>query len=89
MTKRQMREAVVFRCLAIAFVVIVTGCGVAPVGTQSSASKPVSATPRPSPTPEPELVFDGTVPVAADRELAAQCWGSGSPTVLLEAGGTR
>ena len=38
---------------------------------------------------EPKLVYDGKVPVAPDRELAAQCWGSGSPTILLEAGGTR
>ena len=35
------------------------------------------------------MIFDGAVPLADDRELAAQCWGSGTPTVLLEAGGTR
>ena len=34
-------------------------------------------------------MFEGNVPVADGRELATECWGSGSPTIVLEGGGTR
>ncbi len=34
------------------------------------------------------MIFAGTAPVGSGRELAAECRGSGSPTIVLEAGGT-
>ena len=40
-------------------------------------------------TPSPERVFAGHVTLPDGRDLQADCWGSGSPTILLEAGGTR
>ena len=36
----------------------------------------------------PPTVFSGTVDVADGRKLAARCIGSGTPTVVLEAGGS-
>ena len=73
----------------LAAVALTTACVVAPARSPLSSGQPIPETPRPTPTPERGLVFAGAVPVAPDRELAAQCWGSGTPTILLEGGGTR
>jgi pimeloyl-ACP methyl ester carboxylesterase len=65
---------------------LLAGCAV-PAGSASSAS-PSADQPTPSPTPAPTQVVDGPIAVTAARELNVQCYGEGSPTILLEAGGT-
>ena len=77
------------RALPCLLGLVLAACATAPAASPSVSVPSIAETPRPSPIPEPELLFDGNVPVAEDRELAAQCWGSGTPTILLESGGTR
>ena len=78
--------AVKLRAVVVWVVFVLAGCagGALPRATRSM---PPSNQP-PASTLEPAPVFDGTIPVTADRDLSVQCWGSGTPTILLEAGGT-
>jgi pimeloyl-ACP methyl ester carboxylesterase len=77
----------VLPCLLL--LAMVTACSGGSSASPSPSAKSTAASGSASPAAAPELIFNGAVPVADDRELAAQCWGSGTPTVLLEAGGTR
>jgi pimeloyl-ACP methyl ester carboxylesterase len=72
--------------LARGIVATVSACAmVAACSSGSSDPDPSTATASAKP---PKVVFDGTVPVGEGRELQAQCVGTGSPTVLLEVGGS-
>jgi hypothetical protein len=69
---------------------ILGGCasGSEPSPSDSTATSPSpSATGTPNPMSVPSI--DGTFVVADDgRKLALKCWGEGSPTIILEAGGS-
>ena len=61
------------------------------VATPSAAPSQAAATPtvRPSTTPGPgDVVYDGRIDVGNGRKLEVRCVGIGSPTILLEGGGT-
>jgi len=78
--------------------VALAGCGsasapapspVAPAGLAASA--PATGTTAPSPSAgstAPGLVVYGDVPVSGTRTVRVRCEGHGTPTILLEAGGT-
>lgn len=73
---------------AVVLLVLLTSCsGDHPEASDSSATP----TPRPAPPPaDPaaQTSIDGAFAVADDgRKLALVCWGTGSPSVLLETGG--
>ncbi len=77
---------------AILLLVLLTACSGSDPDTTDA---PSTATPEASPThatsgvPVDEPSIDGQFAVASNgRELALVCWGTGSPTVLLETGGT-
>lgn len=80
------------RIPAILLLVLLTACsGSAPDTTDSLSNE----TPKASPThtasgdPADQPSIDGAFAVASDgRKLALVCWGTGSPAVLLETGGT-
>jgi pimeloyl-ACP methyl ester carboxylesterase len=62
--------------------------------TQGSPSAVSQVADEPSPTPdatgaEIETRFAGEVEVAPGRSVSARCFGQGTPTILLEAGGTQ
>ncbi|HJW21601.1 MAG TPA: alpha/beta fold hydrolase [Candidatus Limnocylindrales bacterium] len=67
-----------------------TGPGAAPSATGNAApSASTAATPPATPLPTvPPTRFDGRVTLAAGGWLQARCTGIGSPTILLEGGGT-
>ncbi|MGY2873099.1 pimeloyl-ACP methyl ester carboxylesterase [Marmoricola sp. URHA0025 HA25] len=71
---------------AVACALALSSCG---------ADDPESAPPPPTPSPSatetpvgPAVVFDGAVDVTPRRQVQAHCVGTGSPTVLLEVGGS-
>jgi pimeloyl-ACP methyl ester carboxylesterase len=55
--------------------------------TEPSAGPTTAITPAPSATPS-SVVYDGRIAVGADRSLEVRCVGHGTPTILLEGGGT-
>jgi pimeloyl-ACP methyl ester carboxylesterase len=85
------------RTPAIALLVAASALGACSAGPtaseQVSSQRPSgqlpSNTPRPTQAAGPERIFTGIVPVGSGRVLEAECWGSGSPTIVLEAGATR
>ena len=73
---------------AIAFLLAVSSCG---GDDPAPADRSDSETPSPTATVSadgPPEVFDGMVDVTPDRQLEVRCYGAGSPTVLLEVGGS-
>lgn len=69
-----------------------TGTG-GPTASPASQSMPASAAPSPSATPVPtavlpEVRLDEELELADGRTLTARCVGSGTPTILLEVGGS-
>ena len=77
----------------LAVAAVMSGCGGAAtsstVETASPTTSSISITPTPSPDPVANPSIEGSFAVADDgRELALICWGEGSPTVVLETGGT-
>lgn len=70
---------------------LASGAGAASASdTEASPSAPgrSAATSPAAGTPEPSVAYDGLIDVGGDRTLEARCLGTGSPTVLLEGGGT-
>jgi pimeloyl-ACP methyl ester carboxylesterase len=74
----------------ILLALVLTSCGGA--STPSSAAvtaRPSSPSPSgPATSAHPPTIFSGTIPVADGRKLNVRCIGTGTPTVVLEAGGT-
>jgi pimeloyl-ACP methyl ester carboxylesterase len=71
----------------LGIVSVVSACG----STAQSAQPSVLATGTPLASPSealPAQIFSGSVNVTADRQVDVDCWGTGTPTILLEAGGT-
>ena len=71
--------------IALALALVAASCG----GDDSPAAAeaqtgPSATTSAPDPLATPSV--DGSFPVADGRKLALMCWGSGSPTVVLDAG---
>jgi pimeloyl-ACP methyl ester carboxylesterase len=75
---------------------LVAACGggstpsiVGPLQTIGATPAPTAEAPSPTPAPTvPPTRFDGKVALADGGFLLARCTGTGSPTILLEAGGT-
>lgn len=68
---------------------LAAGCVCAMATGCASGSSDPSDEPAATASPKtPEVVFDGTIDVGHGRELQARCSGAGSPTVLLEVGGS-
>ena len=71
---------------------VLAGCAspAAPSSTPSGTPAPVTPEPTPAataaPTPSPVERIEGTFDVGDGRKLYLRCIGSGSPTILLEAG---
>lgn len=72
-----------FRALLAAVCV----CAVA-TACSSESSEPGGTGATTASAEPPKVVFDGTVDVSRHREVQARCVGAGSPTVLLEVGGS-
>lgn len=75
--------------------IVLSGCGAAatatapPAGTASPTTETISVSPTPTLNPVSNPSIEGSFAVADDgRELTLVCWGEGSPTVMLETGGT-
>jgi len=73
----------------IAGIGLFVGCaGPAGPSGSSGSSSPVESGSPSATAKGPALVVDGPVAVTPDRELLVKCYGTGAPTILLEAGGT-
>jgi pimeloyl-ACP methyl ester carboxylesterase len=90
-----MRFAHAIRVIAAGALVV--GCGSQATPTLGPATLPPSGTPSPlataAPTPAPTpavavVRFDETLELADGRTLKARCVGEGTPTILLEVGGS-
>ena len=86
MTQWPLREAVVFRHLGIAFVVMIvaTACGAGTTVTSSPSTTPASPTANPTPAEPPiDAMFD----IGNGRKLHLECIGAGSPVIVIDVGG--
>ena len=81
----------------LALIVLLVGaCGggstpsiVAPQQTPRATAEPTAVAPSAAPAPTaPATRFDGMVTLADGRTLKARCIGEGTPTILLEVGGS-
>jgi pimeloyl-ACP methyl ester carboxylesterase len=73
------------------FLMACSGSTERPAASSTAAPSQAAATStaKPSTTPGPgDVVYDGQIAVGGDRELEVRCVGVGSPTILLEGGGT-
>ena len=89
-----MRSGLALRVIAAA---LVAGCGTQATTTVGPPTPPATglaspaATPAPTSAPTPAVAvvrLDEAVPLANGRSLKARCVGEGSPTILLEVGGS-
>ena len=84
---RSFHDRPLIAALLLAFVS--SGCG----GATHAPASPAAVVPSPplaanaTATPKPTPRFRGAITLADGRELAAECAGSGTPTVFLEGGG--
>ncbi len=69
-----------FDAALVALVVTLAGCGGSDSAVPTDATTTTPAAAPAAPT------LDASFPVDGERELALRCWGSGSPTVIFDAG---
>jgi pimeloyl-ACP methyl ester carboxylesterase len=85
-TDSQMLIGMTWKVAGVIAAMMLGGCAASAPGpsAQPSATNPAAAA-TPAATPR----FDGQIAVGGGRSLAVWCLGTGSPTILLEGGGTR